>query len=102
MSMELEQIRMYCAVAECLSFSEAARRLYVSHSTTCRAVAALEAELGVRLLERTKAAVRLTPAGELLQQEGTRLLHEADTLRRRLAAMGGISDDEPNGKETEI
>ena len=100
--MELEQIRIFCAVAACRSFSEAARRLYVSHSTTCRAVAALEAELGVRLLERTKVFVRLTPAGELLQREGACLLDEADALRRRLAALGGVADDDPNRKETEI
>lgn len=87
--MELEQIRIFCTVAEHKSFSEAARRLYVSHSTTCRTVAALESELGVRLLERTKNSVSLTPAGVLLQQEGARLLHEAEALCRRLAGLRG-------------
>ena len=39
--MELEQIKIFLAVAEEKSFSEAARKLYISHSTTSRAVAAL-------------------------------------------------------------
>lgn len=86
--MELEQIRIFCAVAGCRSFSRAAQELYVSHSTTCRAVAALEAELGVRLLARSRRAVALTPAGELLLHEGRTLLCQADMLSARLRAMG--------------
>ena len=43
--MELEHLRMFLAVAECGSFTEAAKRLFVSHSTTSRAVSALEREL---------------------------------------------------------
>ena len=45
--MELEQLRIFCAVAACRSFTRAAKELFVSHSTTSRAVTALERELGV-------------------------------------------------------
>lgn len=47
--MELEQLRHFTAAAEAGSFSAAARSLYISHSTICRSVSALEEELGVRL-----------------------------------------------------
>ena len=40
--MELEQLRIFCAVAACRSFTRAAKELFVSHSTTSRAVTALE------------------------------------------------------------
>ena len=40
--MDPEKLRIFLAVAECRSFSQAAKRLYISHSTTSRAVAALE------------------------------------------------------------
>ena len=35
--MELEQLRIFCAVAACRSFTRAAKELFVSHSTTSRA-----------------------------------------------------------------
>ena len=39
--MELEQLRIFCTVAACRSFTRAAKQLFVSHSTTSRAVSAL-------------------------------------------------------------
>lgn len=76
--MELEQLRIFLAVAESHSFTAAARRLFVSHSTTSRAVAALEAELGVRLFDRDRRSVALTAAGRVLRQEAEALLRAAD------------------------
>ena len=70
--MELEQLRIFVAVARCGSFSLGAKKLYISHSTTSRAVAALEAELGVRLLERGNRVLGLTAAGECLLEEAER------------------------------
>ena len=96
--MQLEQIRIFCMVATYRSFSEAARRLYVSHSTTCRAVAALEAEFGVRLLERTRSSVALTPAGARLLEEGAQLLAQAQALHAQMTALGSgenLSEKEP-------
>ena len=55
--MELEQLRIFCAVAACRSFTRAAKELFVSHSTTSRAVTALERELGVPLLTRDRHTV---------------------------------------------
>ena len=56
--MELEHLRMFLAVAECGSFTEAAKRLFVSHSTTSRAVSALERELGAELFRRHSRIVK--------------------------------------------
>ena len=42
--MELEQLRIFCAVAACRSFTRAAKELFVSHSTTSRAVTARSEE----------------------------------------------------------
>ena len=54
--MELEQLRIFCTVAACRSFTRAAKQLFVSHSTTSRAVSALEREFGVPLLARDRRA----------------------------------------------
>ena len=79
--MELEQLRIFLAVAEHRSFSAAARALFVSHSTTSRAVAALERELGAALLLREGRTVRLTREGEILQAEAKRLLEQVEELK---------------------
>ena len=61
--MELEQLRIFCTVAACRSFTRAAGQLFVSHSTTSRAVSALERELGVPLLVRDRHTVRAHRGG---------------------------------------
>ena len=82
--MELEQLRIFLAVAREGSFTRGARKLYISHSTTSRAISALEEELGVRLLRRGNRVLGLTEAGALLLEEGERLLRQADALEKRL------------------
>lgn len=82
--MELEKLRIFLAVAESRSFSLGAKRLYISHSATSRAVAALEEELGVKLLRRDNRILGLTPAGERLCEEARRLLEQAEQAARRV------------------
>ncbi len=84
--MELERLRIFVAVAEQGGFSRAARALYISHSTTSRAVSALEEELGLRLLERGNRVLGLTPAGRVLLEEGKALLRQAECAAERVRA----------------
>ena len=79
--MELEQLRHFTAAAEAGSFSAAARSLYISHSTLCRSVSALEEELGVRLFERSSRDFRLTEAGEALLPQAQSLLAAAEKIK---------------------
>ena len=85
--MELEQLRIFIAVAEEKGFSAGARKLYISHSTTSRAVSALEDELGVRLIERDNHIAGLTPAGELLLREARNIITLSDGLKDKLSAV---------------
>jgi DNA-binding transcriptional LysR family regulator len=78
MSPNLKQLRYFVVVAEELSFSAAARRLFVSQQALSRIIQQLERELGVRLLDRTTRSVALTPAGEALLEAGRRSIAAVD------------------------
>lgn len=86
--MELEQLRIFLAVAEYGGFTEAAKRLFVSHSTTSRAVSALERELDTALFERAGRSVTLTPAGEVLRDWAQALLKEAEAIAETFRSIG--------------
>lgn len=90
--MDLEKLRIFLAVAECRSFSLGAKRLYISHSTTSRAVSSLEEELGVRLLRRDNRILGLTPAGEVLREEAVRLLGQAERSAERVRAAANTEE----------
>jgi DNA-binding transcriptional LysR family regulator len=64
--MTLDQMRCFVAVADTLSFTEAAKRKFSSQQTISRQIANLEKELGCRLFTRTTKSVALTPQGDAL------------------------------------
>jgi len=68
----------FSRVAETGSFSEAARRLRSSKSVVSRQIAALESELGVRLLHRSTRALTLTEAGRSYFDQIVRILADID------------------------
>ncbi|WP_249190163.1 LysR family transcriptional regulator [Burkholderia cenocepacia] len=71
---------MFTRVAETLNFGVAARQLGVSSAMVTRGVAALEAHLEVRLLNRTTRHVSLTDAGHAYWQGCKDLLYRLDCL----------------------
>ena len=86
--MEPEQLRIFLAVAEHGSFTTAAKALFLSHSTTSRAVAALERELGSPLFLRKGRTVALTKAGETLKPEAERILGMMEEIKKKVKELG--------------
>src|SRR4051794_39585791 len=75
--LDLKLLMTFREVANCHSFSEAAKRLGYTQPAVSQHVSRLEATLGVRLLERDARGVHLTPAGELLLTRAAALLDQA-------------------------
>ncbi len=71
--MESETIAYFLTVAECLNFSEAAERNQISQSSFSKAIMRLEKDLGVRLIDRSKHPIRLTPAGKSFYEDCNRI-----------------------------
>jgi DNA-binding transcriptional LysR family regulator len=80
----LDMLRTFVAVAERLSFAEAARRLRLSPAAVSRAVASVERTLGVALLRRTTRSVALTDQGALYLERCRHALSELDDGAREL------------------
>lgn len=70
-----QQIRFFLEAAECLNFTEAAKRLFVAQSTLSKQIALLEDELGLKLFYRSNRTVGLTPAGSLFRGEMEKVEH---------------------------
>lgn len=89
----LETMRVFVTVAAQGGFARAARKLGISAPAATRAVAALEEQLGTRLLHRTTRIVRLTEAGTRYAADCERILGELEEADR--AASGDAH--EPRG-----
>jgi DNA-binding transcriptional LysR family regulator len=74
--MELRHLRYFVAVAQELHFSRAAQQLHVAQPAVSEQIRKLEAELGVRLLNRGRGTVSLTEAGAVLLTEARRVLQQ--------------------------
>jgi DNA-binding transcriptional LysR family regulator len=84
--MELRQLRAFVEVATSGHFGRAAERLHVTQPALTQRIQALEAELGLQLLERNAREVRLTPAGAVLLPHAMRLVQVEDQGLRALKA----------------
>jgi LysR family transcriptional regulator, benzoate and cis,cis-muconate-responsive activator of ben and cat genes len=80
--MEFRQIKYFLGVAEDLHFSRASERLYIAQSALSRQIQQLESEINIKLFDRDKRNVKLTPAGEFLKNEWKRMTNEADDILR--------------------
>lgn len=84
---ELRHLRYFLAVAEELHFRRAAARLGIEQSPLSRQIHDLEADLKVRLFERTRRSTMLTKAGQRFEADARRILGDVDSSVRSLRAF---------------
>jgi DNA-binding transcriptional LysR family regulator len=92
--LKIPQLRALVAVADWGTFSEAALQLGMSQSGISHAIASLEAELGVILLQRDRRRSSLTPVGEEVTSQARQVLgllgEIINTVDRSKGLRGGI------------
>ena len=88
--METARLRHIVAVADTLSFSRAAEQQNITQPALSRSIAAFEARHGLKLFDRGRGGVTVTPAGEFVVGEARSLIRAADEFARnvRLYAQG--------------
>lgn len=92
--MELRQLRYFTAIAKHGTFSKAAEQVFVAQSALSHQLAQLEAELGARLLHRSRRGVELTEAGRIFLAHATAILRQVDDARASVRNVAG----DPSGK----
>lgn len=71
--MTFKQIRYFLILSEELHFWKAAEKSFISQSSLSRQIIQIEEELGFQLFERNKRNVKLTPAGQFLKENWSRI-----------------------------
>lgn len=90
----IQAMSTFVAVADLRGFAPAARRLGLSRPAVTRLVAALEARLGTRLLQRTTRTVKLTDAGARYLERARRILSEVSEAE----SLAQADRSEPTGR----
>jgi DNA-binding transcriptional LysR family regulator len=85
--MELRQLEYFVALARAQHFARAAEACYVSQPALSTAIAKLERELNVTLINRGRTFEGLTAEGERLSISANRILAEHDAFKDEVAAM---------------
>jgi DNA-binding transcriptional LysR family regulator len=87
--MSFRNFELFCEVADCHSFSKAADRLGVSQSSVSQAVAHLEKQLGLELIDRSHRPLALTLAGQRYFQGCRELLAGFERLETEVQELAG-------------
>lgn len=88
MNVTLRQLRVFIEVARLKSFSRAGEEIGLTQSAVSRCVRELEAELGLKLIDRTTRDVQLTDVGANLIASVSRLLGDLDDTLREIREIG--------------
>ena len=83
--MTFQQLIFALEVANCVSISKAAEKLYTHQSNVSTAIKQLEEELGIRIFSRTKKGVTTTVQGEEFLSYAKEIINQKSFLEKRYA-----------------
>jgi LysR family cys regulon transcriptional activator len=87
--MDLQRLRGFYWAAQLGSMSGAAQMIHVTQSAISHQLRTLEEELGVKLYERTRRGITLTPDGQRLMRYARQVVHSVDDLESEFAEQRG-------------
>ena len=85
---QLEDMRLFVQAVDAGSFTAAADKLGLSKQFVSKRLMALEARLGVRLLERSTRSLRMTTLGATYYEDARCLIDEVDGVEQAIARQG--------------
>ena len=85
--MNIESLRYFLELEHCRSFSQAADNVFISQQGFGKAIALLERELGMKVVERTPAGVFLTPEGAKCLEHAKRVVAEYDNMLQAIPSF---------------
>ena len=88
-SLDLTELRAFCAAVDLGSLGRAARLLRVSQPALSKRMRTLEAVVGTRLVERSTRGISPTPAGAKLYVEARKLLTQAEAVDDLVRGLAG-------------
>ena len=91
---EIKQLKIFKAVAECGGFSAAETELNISRPTISNHIAALESRLNISLCKRGRGGFALTEEGTVVYEQTCKLLDRMDRFRNTINNLG----EQPAGK----
>jgi LysR family transcriptional regulator, benzoate and cis,cis-muconate-responsive activator of ben and cat genes len=86
--MELRQLRYFVVVAHTRNVSRAAEELHIAQPPLSRQIQNLEAELGVKLLDRSARPLQLTEAGRFFYEQALQILGRISQLKDQTQEIG--------------
>jgi DNA-binding transcriptional LysR family regulator len=87
--MQLETLKIFCDVARWASFSRGAAESGISQSSASQAIHHLEERLGLKLIDRSKRPLVLTPQGKVYYEGCKELVERYLELENRVRALEG-------------
>lgn len=87
--MDEKDYELLHALDETRNITHAADKLYMTQSALSKRIKALEQELGVEIVLRSRQGIRFTPAGEQVLLHSAAAAREMEKMRRQLAAIQG-------------
>lgn len=82
--MTLRNLRVFLAVADCGSMSEAAKKMHIAQPSVSGTIGEIEEQYGVRLFERLGRRLYITPTGTQLCEYARHILSMYDAMEGRL------------------
>ncbi len=84
------KLKIFCTVTETRSFSKTSRIVHLSQPAVSLQIQALDEFFGAKLFDRTKSAIALTPAGDVLYRRAKHVLEHYAEIQKEIGKITGM------------